>query len=255
MKELLELAVMAGNSASNEILKHYDKFDIYTKTDKSPLTTADLAANEIIMQILSKSGIKICSEESVLDSSERVNLEYFWLVDPLDGTKEFIAQNGEFCVCIALIKNGRPILSVISIPVTGEIFYSKGENIVYKNGEVLPKLNETPNLFLLGRNGNPAKRLEFAKTFGLDFARIGSAIKFCRLSENKAAVYGRFSRCSLWDIAAGDFLLEQSGGITIDLTTKQKPLYNTETLLTNPYLSLDKNNIHLLDEMVKFINL
>ena len=255
MKELLELAVIAGNSASKAILKHYDKFDIYTKTDKSPLTTADLAANETIMQILSKSGIKICSEESVLDSSERVNLEYFWLVDPLDGTKEFIAQNGEFCVCIALIKNGRPILSVISIPVTGEIFYSKGENIVYKNGEVLPKLNETPNLFLLGRNGNPTKRLEFAKTFGLDFARIGSAIKFCRLSENKAAAYGRFSNCSLWDIAAGDFLLEQSGGITIDLTTKQKPLYNTESLLTNPYLSLDKNNIHLLDEMVKFINL
>ena len=119
----------------------------------------------------------------------------------------------------------------------------------------MPKLNETPNLFLLGRNGNPTKRLEFAKTFGLDFARIGSAIKFCRLSENKAAAYGRFSNCSLWDIAAGDFLLEQSGGITIDLTTKQKPLYNTESLLTNPYLSLDKNNIHLLDEMTKFINL
>ena len=253
MNELLDLAVLAGNLASKEILKHYDKFEVYTKQDKSPLTTADIAANDIIMATLEKSGIKICSEESVLRADERMSADSFWLIDPLDGTKEFIAQNGEFCVCIALIKHGRPILSAIAIPVTGEIFYSKGENIVYKNGEILPKISKTPNLFLLGRHGNPIKRYQIAEKFGFEFARVGSAIKFCRLSENKAASYGRFSKCSLWDIAAGDFLVEQSGGITLDLTTGAKPLYNTQSLETNPYISLDRNNIHLLDKIVQAI--
>ena len=251
MQELLNLAISAAKDAGKEILKHYEKFDVYIKEDKSPLTTADLAANEIILKILGKSGIKICSEESILSYEERKNAEMFWLVDPLDGTKEFIAQNGEFCVCIALIIAGRPILSAIYIPVSDELFYSKGENIVYKNGEILPKCDRTPNLFLLGRHGNSAKRTELASEFGYDLKRIGSAIKFCRISENKAGVYARLGKCSLWDVAAGDFLVTQSGGTIIDLKTRKLPRYDGESLINNPYLVLDRNNIKFLDEMLK----
>ena len=253
MQNLLNLAISAAKEAGSEILKHYEKFDVYVKEDKSPLTTADLAANEIILKILGESGIKICSEESILDYEERKNAEMFWLVDPLDGTKEFIAQNGEFCVCIALIKAGRPILSVIYIPVSDELFYSKGGGVVYKNGEILPKCDDTPNLFLLGKHGNSAKRTELASEFGYDLKRIGSAIKFCRICENKAGAYARLGKCSLWDVAAGDFLVVQSGGAIIDLKTRELPRYDGESLINNPYLVLDRNNAKFLDEMVKKI--
>ena len=251
MQDLLNLATTAAKKAGIEILKHYEKFDVYIKEDKSPLTTADLAANEIILKILGKSGIKICSEESILSADERKNAEMFWLVDPLDGTKEFIARNGEFCVCIALIKAGRPILSAIYIPVSDELFYSNGGGVVYKNGEILPKCGRTPNLFLLGRHGNSAKRTELANKFGYELKRIGSAIKFCRICENKAGAYARLGKCSLWDVAAGDFLVVQSGGVIIDLKTRKLPIYNDDTLLNNPYLVLDKNNAKFLEEMLK----
>lgn len=250
--ELLEIAVRAAKKASKEILKHYDNFEIYTKEDKSPLTTADLAANEAITNELSKTGIKICSEESILGDDERVKEEQFWLVDPLDGTKEFIAQNGEFCVCIALIKSGRPILSVIAIPCKDKIFYSGGGKVVYINSEILNPQNKTPNLFLMGKHGSSKKREEFAKKFGFEIKAIGSAIKFCRITENLASTYVRLGPSSLWDIAAGDFLVEQSGGVTIDLSTMEKPLYNRPTLINNPYLVVDKNHIKNLDKYLEF---
>ena len=251
MQELLNLAISAAREAGKEILKHYEKFEIYEKEDKSPLTTADLAANEIILKILGKSWIPICSEESILSADERKNAEMFWLVDPLDGTKEFIARNGEFCVCIALIKAGRPILSAIYIPVSDELFYSKGENIVYKNGEILHKCDTTPNIFLLGKHGISKKKVDLAEIFGYEKKGIGSAIKFCRISENKAGAYARLGKCSLWDVAAGDFLVTQSDGTIIDLKTRELPRYDGESLINNPYLVLDRNNIKFLDEMLK----
>lgn len=251
--ELSSVAVNAAKKASKEILNHYKNFEIYTKEDKSPLTTADLAANEAIMSELGKTGIKICSEESILKDDERVKQEQFWLVDPLDGTKEFIAKNGEFCVCIALIKSGRPVLSVIAIPCSCEIFYSSGGGVVYKDGEILKPKDKTPNFFLMGKHGSSKKREEFANKFGFDIKRVGSAIKFCHIAKNSAATYARLGPSSLWDIAAGDFLVEQSGGVTIDLSTLQKPLYNRPTLLNNPYLVVDKNHIKNLDEYLKFL--
>jgi len=123
MSELLNLAIKAAISAGGEIMKFYSSnsqaLKVCLKDDSSPLTSADLAANEVILKELSKSGIKICSEESILQDSDK---DEFWLVDPLDGTKEFLARNGEFCVCIALIKEARPVLGVIFIPVSKELF-------------------------------------------------------------------------------------------------------------------------------------
>ena len=106
LDELLALAEDAAKKANAAIMQNCDKFDVFVKADKSPLTNADLAANDVIMSTLEPSGIVICSEECVLDSKRRMSEERFWLIDPLDGTKEFIARNGEFCVCIALIEHG-----------------------------------------------------------------------------------------------------------------------------------------------------
>ena len=169
MSELLNLAIKAAISAGGEIMKFYSSnsqaLKVCPKDDSSPLTSADLAANEVILKELSKSGIKICSEESILQESDK---DEFWLVDPLDGTKEFLARNGEFCVCIALIKEARPVLGVIFIPVSKELFYAD-ENGAFKeilgaNDEVVARddLNEKAkslNNFIFSSRRGETKRV------------------------------------------------------------------------------------------------
>ncbi|MDA3052273.1 3'(2'),5'-bisphosphate nucleotidase CysQ [Campylobacter sp. JMF_01 NE2] len=250
--ELLNLAVVAAKRANKAIMEHYEKFDVYVKEDKSPLTTADLAANDAIVSTLAPSGIAICSEESVMSADERMSAKRFWLVDPLDGTKEFIARNGEFCVCIALIEDGRPILSVISSPVSGDVFSSNGGGVVYKNGAQIQRKPSSPKTFMIGHHGKGSKYMGLCEKFGFEFTRYGSALKFCVMAENGASAYGRFSDCSLWDIAAGDFIIHQSGGAIIDLKTGVAPLYNGKSLINNHYIVVDANTINLLSKMVEF---
>ena len=256
MNELLNLAKIAASNAGKEILKHYNDYKVIKKPDNSPLTSADLAANETIFKILGKTGIEICSEESILEADKMGENDTFWLVDPLDGTRDFIAKNGEFCVCIALIKNSRPILSVIFIPTKNELFYSAGDNKVFINDELIkPNSNYiTPNVLLLGRSGMGKRRIALAKNFGLSFKRVGSAIKFCQIAKSQALLYPRFGDSYLWDIAAGDFLVVQSGGIILDLKTKKKPLYNGKKLLNSPFIAIDKNSIHLKEQILKKID-
>lgn len=252
LDELLALAIDAAKKANAAIMQNYDKFDIFVKADRSPLTNADLAANDVIMSTLEPSGIAICSEECVLDSKRRMSEERFWLIDPLDGTKEFIARNGEFCVCIALIEHGRPILATISIPISGDIYSSNGGG-VYKNDMLLPRPNRAPQIFMHGRHGKSVKYVQFAQKFGMQLVRKGSAIKFCILAEGGASAYARFSDCSLWDIAAGDFLLHQSGGAVVDLKTMRAPLYNGKSLINNHYLAVGANAAKLLPKMLEFV--
>ena len=132
---LLLLALLASIRAGGAILRHYDDYEISYKDDNSPLTSADLSANEAILSTLSQSEIPICSEESLLSLDELVNLERFWLIDPLDGTKDFICKTGEFCVCIALIEHGRPILAVIYAPKFDEMYYSDGRGLFGTNAQ------------------------------------------------------------------------------------------------------------------------
>lgn len=256
MNELLNLAKIAALNAGKEILKHYNDYKVIKKPDNSPLTSADLAANETIFKILGKTGIEICSEESILEVDKMGENDTFWLVDPLDGTRDFIAKNGEFCVCIALIKNSRPILSVIFIPTKNELFYSAGDNKVFINDELIkPNSNYiTPNVLLLGRSGMGKRRIALAKNFGLSFKRVGSAIKFCQIAKSQALLYPRFGDSYLWDIAAGDFLVVQSGGEIIDLKSRKKPLYNGKKLLNSPFVVIDKNSIHLKEQILNKID-
>ena len=255
MNELLNLAKISALNAGEEILKHYNDYKVIKKPDNSPLTSADLAANEAIFKILSKTGIEICSEESILEADKMGENDTFWLVDPLDGTRDYIAKNGEFCVCIALIKNSRPILSVIFLPTKNELFYSAGDNKVFINDELIKTLNcKTPNLLLLGRSGMGKRRIALANNFGLSFKRVGSAIKFCQIARSEALLYPRFGDSYLWDVAAGDFLIVQSGGEIIDLKSKKRPLYNGKKLLNSPFVVIDKNSIHLKEQILNKID-
>ena len=116
-KDLINLAQRAAKAAGAEILRYYHEgnFEVSTKEDNSPLTNADIAANDAIYFYLSQSGIDICSEEALLDPAKMSENDTFWLVDPLDGTKDFLARNGEFSVCIALIQKARPVFGLIYI--------------------------------------------------------------------------------------------------------------------------------------------
>ncbi|MCD8212902.1 MAG: 3'(2'),5'-bisphosphate nucleotidase CysQ [Campylobacter sp.] len=258
--DLLNLAKLAVVTAGEQIKKHYENFTLTLKSDRSPLTSADLAANDAIFKILKQSGMPICSEEQILEYDEDKALESFWLVDPLDGTKEFIAKNGEFCVCIALIQDERPCLGAIFIPHTNELFYAD-KNGAFKEilgayGEILGKtnLNENrqngKNYILLSHRRKSLTAKFIASRLSLNHAKIGSAIKFCRLAEGSGGVYVRFSPSSLWDNAAGDAIVSFSGGAVINTATRLPHKYDLKSLKNPHFIALSRENLDLLEPIL-----
>nr|MBP3725160.1 3'(2'),5'-bisphosphate nucleotidase CysQ [Campylobacter sp.] len=248
MKELLQIAVRAAFDAGNAILKHYDNYDLKYKTDKSPLTSADLAANEAIFTNLIKTQIPICSEEQILVNDD---ISTFWLVDPMDGTREFIKKNGQFCVCIALIQNAKPTLGVIFIPLKNEIFFTLNGQI-YKNDILLNTSNlGDKTIICSNQTTNNGKTAKFATKFGLNLNKCGSAIKFCHLVSGNASVYLRISGSNIWDIAAGDCLLRNSGGAVICLKTKKPFEYSLKNLKNDYFIAL---NSHQISNLTKYLD-
>ena len=211
---LLKLALDASHKACKAILKEKQKLEIWQKDDGSPLSSADLASNEILCDELGKSDIAVCSEEKPLNFNERKNLPYFWLIDPLDGTKSFIKGSDEYCVLVALIARKRPILAVIAKPSTNELYYAHKESVLYKNGKPLcvGNFEAHKNVALVSVHHPNEKNAEFLAKNALTPTKISSALKFIALLDGKAGVYHRFENLHSWDIAAGDFLLNQSGG-------------------------------------------
>lgn len=265
MSDLLNLAIKAAIGAGQEIIKFYSPGDdrsglqISLKDDSSPLTSADLAANEAIIKELKKSGIDICSEESILSASSSMDGS-FWLVDPLDGTKEFLAHNDEFCVCIALIKDTKPILGVIFLPVTRELFYANEsgafKEILDTEGETITKIDlnakseNFENYIFLSRRGDP-KTAEFIKeNLNLKQISLGSAIKFCRLVEFGGA-YLRFAPSYLWDNAAGEALVNFCGGKVFDANSSKEMSYELADLKSPFFIALSKNTLNLKDKITQ----
>ena len=152
LNSLLEQAKIAASMASEEILKvyHSGDFEIEAKDDQSPLTRADQAAHQVIAAVLEKTGIPILSEEGAqIPFSQRKNWETFWMIDPLDGTKEFIKRNGEFTVNIALIHQHQPILGVVQTPVTADLYSAIKASGAQKNGQIFsvpPLISINPDL-------------------------------------------------------------------------------------------------------------
>ena len=259
MSELLNLAIKAALGAGAEIMKFYSSgnkpLKVSLKNDSSPLTSADLAANEAILKELKKSEINICSEESILQYSDK---DEFWLVDPLDGTKEFIEANGEFCVCIALIRKSKPVLGVIFIPVSKELFYADengafkeildAKNDVIKRVDLNRKSKKFKEILFLSRRGDPQKAEFIASNLKLEQNRIGSAIKFCRLAEF-GGVYLRFMPSYLWDNAAGEAIVNFCGGKVFDAGSGKNMSYKLAHLKSPFFVALGKNALNLKDEI------
>lgn len=259
MNQLIEIAIKASIEAGKAIMKIYDTdFDIRYKDDNSPLTTADHAAHHIISSFLEKTAIPILSEEGKhLPFDERKEWQQFWLVDPLDGTKEFIKKNGEFTVNIALIDHGEPVAGVIYVPVT-DVLYAGIENQgafkLYSTGEFdgsaedlrkkaihLPE-NKNENAFrvVASRSHLSKKTAEFIENLKKDHANIqtvskGSSLKLCLIAEGAADIYPRFAPTMEWDTGAGHAIVNAAGGKVVLAEDGQTSLtYNKENLL-NPW--------------------
>lgn len=262
---LLNLIIHASIEAGKAILEVYDDpdFSVELKNDQSPLTEADLASSAIINNYLKDTPYPVISEEIKNESySERREWETCWIVDPLDGTKEFIKRNGEFTVNIALCKNGVPLLGVIYVPVLKEMYYadalsSKAYKVVLTGDHLLPEnlfddLNRiypsqiaTNNLRVVGsRSHMNQDTLDFMEEEKKNYNDVeivskGSSLKFCLVAEGKADVYPRFAPTMEWDTAAGHCICKAAGLKVTNVNTNRELEYNKENLL-NPYFLVSR---------------
>lgn len=253
----LDIAIKAAKLAGNEILKIYKTdFTSELKTDDSPVTVADTNANNIIVDLLKGTfpSYSILSEESEDDLS-RLENTFCWIVDPLDGTKEFIKKNDEFTVNIALTNNGVPELGVIYIPVTGELYYAyKDSGAYYDQGGLL----NTPerihvssrhtNLVVVKSRSHASKELlrvldDNSKKIS-KIVSLGSSIKGCHIAHGKADVYYKFGLTSQWDTAAMQCIVEEAGGIFKELDGSQMHYRRKDTLNHNGFYILNSESNH-----------
>ncbi|MDQ2656520.1 MAG: 3'(2'),5'-bisphosphate nucleotidase CysQ [Bacteroidota bacterium] len=247
INSLLTLAVRAAEEACQEILEVYnsDDFGEEAKADSSPLTRADRNAHRRIASVLKPAGLPILSEEGRdVPYSERKNWEYFWMVDPLDGTKEFIKRNGEFTVNIALIRAGAPILGVVSVPVSGETYYStQGDGAFVRSEGKDHKLPRRPRVDLESKGLRVVASRSHMNDETNQFIRslrdpllvsAGSSLKFMLLAGGKADVYPRYAPTMEWDTAAAHAIVVETGYEVVEYGTNHPLVYNKENLL-NPY--------------------
>ncbi len=220
-KKLIDIAKCAGD----EIMKYYKSPDLFveTKSDSSPVTHADLNAHRVICEGLQKiSNEIIISEESDLNKTKSLQNKKFWLVDPLDGTRDFIAGNDSFCVSIALIDGSSPIVGILYSPVLNEIFFAQRNEGSYLNGVKLYNSSKRKQLFGLASGAlKVSERMkEFLNISKIEkLTRYGSALKFGHLARGDADIYPRFGETSEWDTAAGQLICEEAGCEVFDIVT------------------------------------
>ena len=256
----LKIAVKAAIEAGKSILNIYNSrdFGVEIKGDNSPLTKADKISHEIISSHLSDTKISILSEEGKhIDYESRKACKYLWIIDPIDGTKEFIKRNGEFTVNIALIKDKKPILGVIFVPVSGVLYFSEKHSGSFKtvvninefdfdslisNSIKIPlnKINKTYTV-VASRSHMSDETKSYIEQMKKKYGKVnlisrGSSLKLCMVAEGVADCYPRFAPTMEWDTAAGQAICEHAGFKVIDLKTKRKMTYNRKNLLNNWFI-------------------
>ena len=258
LQHLCLKCVDIARDAGEAIIKIYDAgFDVEEKDDKSPLTDADLASHNLILQRLAKltPEIPVLSEESAkLPFEERASWQTYWLVDPLDGTREFVKRNGEFTVNIALIHEHKSIIGVINVPVLDIDYYAwaGGGSFKIKNKGEAKKISvkklEGGQLSVAGSRSHGSEmmqrymaKLGEASDGEIEMLSMGSSLKFCLVADGRADLYPRLGLTSEWDTAAAHCIVEQAGGYITK--TDMTPLeYNTKDSLLNPFFFVFGDN-------------
>lgn len=258
LQDLAFKVVKIAEKAGEEIINIYNNSEdqeIEFKSDQSPLTIADRNANRIISDGLKKLDIQfpIISEENEnVDFEIRKNYDYYWLVDPLDGTKEFIKRNGEFTVNIALIHHGESILGVVYAPYLNEMFWAaKGEGaFLIKNGKSKKlhastfEFQDTDLKIVCSRSHlNDATKTFVEKFDHPDLVAKGSSLKFTIIAKGEAHLYPRLAPTMEWDTAAAQIVLEEAGGKVLNAETKEPLRYNKKELLNPHFIAYGNVNI------------
>jgi 3'(2'), 5'-bisphosphate nucleotidase len=259
-KNLLFTAIKASLDAADPIIRIYNTdFGVEMKKDNSPLTLADKTSHEVIMNYLIDTGIPVLSEEGKdIPFAQRKNWKMMWIVDPLDGTKEFIKKNGEFTINIALVREGIPVIGVIYAPVLNTLYFAekslgswKKENITSRENPnnlealvavslQLPIKDMDHRMTVVASRShlNPETEafINNIKTNHSDINIVsrGSSLKLCLIAEGTADIYPRYAPTMEWDIAAGHAIISYSGGSIIEVNSEKELVYNRENLL-NPW--------------------
>ncbi|EDP96868.1 3'(2'),5'-bisphosphate nucleotidase CysQ [Kordia algicida OT-1] len=263
MKEYLYNAIEAAVNAGAIIMDIYENqiVAVETKADDSPVTIADKKADLYIQNALQSTNIPVLSEEGEHAHFDiRKNWEQCWIVDPLDGTKEFIKRNGEFTVNIALVENGKPLLGVIYIPAEKSVYFAitaekksfklnlEAHNITYdslKNAKEITAASETDAITLTSSHSYTNQKvldlIDTLETEGkeVNLIKAGSSLKFCLMAEGKASFYPRYAPTMEWDTAAGHAICKAVGLEVYSLETNKPLKYNKENLL-NPWFLVRK---------------
>jgi len=245
----LQTIVAIAKDAGDAIMEIYQKdFSIEYKDDQSPLTEADIKSNEIICKELERlyPTIPILSEENkTVSYEERKNWELFWLIDPIDGTKEFIKKNGEFTVNIALIENNTPVLGVVYAPALGDMYYAQKGNGSFKNGQKLPlHINKLPKerLKVVASKSHLSEEtqtfIDNLYTKEIEQVSKGSSLKLCMVAEGTADIYPRLAPTMEWDTGAAHAIVIEVGKRVLQFGKKENLLYNKEVLL-NPWFVVE----------------
>jgi 3'(2'), 5'-bisphosphate nucleotidase len=247
LKSLLPIAIQAAEKACVEILDvyHSGDFQVEAKGDQSPLTRADKKAHHAIVSALQSTNLPVLSEEGrSIPYGERKGWEYFWMVDPLDGTKEFLKRNGEFTVNIALIHANKPVLGVVAVPATGDVYFAaEGHGAFLKREKKETRLPNHPAADL----SRPGLRVVASRSHMSDETQAfidslkqpalvskGSSLKFMLLAEGLADVYPRYAPTMEWDTAAAHAVVKETGLKVLQHGRQEELVYNKEDLL-NPY--------------------
>lgn len=260
MVEEYKIAIKAALDAGEQIMKIYENKDykVIEKEDNSPLTIADEKSNSIITNSLNATGIPIISEENrQLPYNDRKKWNRCWIVDPLDGTKEFIKGNGEFTVNIALIEKNTPLFGVIYVPVTKELYFGNveesksykvqvsddfSEETIEKAKEIKPASMENKIRVVGSRSHMNDETVDFIEHLKgkynkeVEIVSKGSSLKLCLVAEGKADVYPRLAPTMEWDTAAGQAICKAVGLSVVDQDTGKEMVYNRENLLNNKFL-------------------
>ena len=257
--KLLRTAIEASVQAGKSIMEVYQQADfaVDMKSDLSPLTAADLASNKVITDYLMDTGIPILSEEGRhVEYNERNSWNELWIVDPLDGTKEFIKRNGEFTVNIALIRNQVPVLGVVFAPALNELYFSTVDDGAFKvltgansttdelieHAQPLPLHQASRNFRIVAsRSHMTPETEEFVQQQEAIHGQVetisrGSSLKLCMVAEGEADCYPRFAPTMEWDTAAGQAICMYAGAQVIDWQSGETMRYNRENLLNNWFL-------------------
>jgi 3'(2'), 5'-bisphosphate nucleotidase len=237
--------------AGREIIKIYNQedFNIRIKDDNSPVTQADITSDRLI-----KTGLAKITPEIPAFSEETKEVDYLirsrwnplWILDPLDGTKEFIARNGEFCISLALVSDNHPVAGFIHAPVTSETwiaFKNEGAFKLFEGKKIkIPFLSPSGAYRInISRSNHSEKEEAWIRNFSTQHDTVisihGSAIKFCKIAEGISDIYPKFGLINEWDIAAGHLIIEESGGRIIETQTRKPPVYNKKEYFQPPFIA------------------